>query len=244
MRNLAFSLRIPLLATAVWLGFQSHSHAEAIDVTDKQGRTISARLLASDEKTVQFERVSDRKRFTLALDSLDEKTCAAIKDWVDKGGNLMEKYEVTFNSGKTGRTTGAEDFDDKRVNMKPVVIVKNPDANRESRPLKLTVVVLGKPVLDRSSIYVFATKTFDMPKIAPLRTEEFELEAISEPYDDSNYAKFGNRYLGYVWVIHEDGDRVVDCASVPSALVGDKAKAKAFLQLEEERIYDRDFAGR
>lgn len=230
-----------LLAAAVLLGFSFPSLAETIDVTDKQGRTISAKLLDCDGKNVQFERVSDSKRFTIAIDALDEKTSSAVKAWVDGGGNLMEKFEVSVNTGKTGRTTAMEDFDDKRVNLKPVVTVKNPDANRETRPLKLTVLILGRPVVERSSIHVFLTQTFDIPKIAPLRSQEFQLKSISSSYDDSAYAKFGSRYLGYVWVIHDEDDRIIDCASVPSALVGDKAKA--FLGLESNYIYGRDLKG-
>ena len=59
------------------------------------------------------------------------------------------------------------------------------------------------------------------------------MEKISAPYDDTAYSKFGNRYLGYVWVIHTDDGEIIDCSSVPSALVGDKAAQ--YLQLPRRR---------
>lgn len=224
------------------LGLSLHSFAESINITDKQGRAIPANVLSCDAYHVEFLRQSDSKKFKVPLASLDEKTCSALEAWVGEGGNLVTKFEVVVNTGKTGRTSEMEDFDDKRVNLKPVVTVKNPDANKETRPLKLTVLFLGKPVTDRSSIYVFQTKTFDLPKIAPLRSQEFQMKAISSAYDDSAYAKFGYRYLGYVWIIHnEEQDEIFGCSSIPSAMVGDRAKQ--FLQLEEETTYDRDLKG-
>ncbi len=213
--------------------------AQTINVTDKQGRGITATLLSSDGKTVKISRDSDSKNFSLPIEGLNGATQGAIKRWMDAGGNLAETYEVLVDTGKTRRTTGQEDFDDKRVNLVPTVTVKNTDTANATKAHHLTILFLGRPVDSTTDIYVFRKQTFELPRIRPLSSRTFEVAAISQAYDNRGYAQFGARYLGYVWFVHNKaGTRVVKCASVPSSLAA--KHAEKLLNLEENGIYNRD----
>lgn len=193
--------------------------SETLDITDIKGRSFTANLVKSDATSVDVVRISDSKTFSLPLASLDEKTRSAIGDWVKKGGNLSQAFEISMNTGKTSRTTGAEDFDDKRVNLSPIVTVKNPSSVQETKPLQMTILFFGRPVSSTTDIHVFRKQTFDLPKISPLASKDFPVDPISEPYDNRGYAQFGSRYLGYAWVVHNSTEtEIVASASVPSSI--------------------------
>ena len=239
MDALKHSLRMCILTAIIMLNVIHQSAAETIDVTNKDGQTISARLVRYDGKDVVIFRVSDSKTFTIPIDTLDDKTRTKIELWIKKGGNLVEDYDVSVKTGKSLRTTGVDDFDDKRVNLKPVVSVKNPHSTMESKSTQITILFLGRPVNSRTSIYVFRTQTFDIPKLEALGSKDFRVNPISKPYDNRGYAKFGSRYMGYVWVIHNKlKTEFVASGSVPSSLT-DKALLN-FLEMKSGRYYSKD----
>ncbi len=214
-------------------------HAETIDITDTKGRSFAADLVACDGKTIEICRKSDSKKFTLPLSSLDEKTNTSVKTWMKKGGNLSRTFEVAVNTGKTSRTTIGEDFDDKRVNLSPVVTVKNPNSSRKTAPLEITVLFFGRPVDSTTDIHVFRKQTFELPEIEPLGTKDFPVEAISKPFDNRGYAKFGARYLGYAWIIHDSSKKdIVASTSVPSTI--SSKHGETVLKLEAETTYTKD----
>ena len=213
--------------------------SETLDITDTKGRSFTANLVKSDAKTVDVIRISDSKPFTLTLDTLDEKTRTAITAWDKSGGNLSQAFEVSMNSGKTSRTTGSEDFDDKRVNLFPIVTVKNPNANQETKPLQMTVLFFGRPVSSTTDIHVFRKQTFDLPKIAALGSKDFPVDPISAPYDNRGYAQFGSRYLGYAWIIHNtSGTEIIASASVPSSIAS--KHGENVLKLDDGATYTKD----
>ncbi len=220
-------------------GASASLSAQTINVTDTQGRGITAKLVSCDGTNLKIIRESDSKRFTLPLAGLNDATKGAVKRWMGAGGNLSEIYEVTVDTGKTSRTTGTDDFDDKRVNLDPTVTVKNADSKTPSKPHQLTVMFLGRPVDSTSDIYVFRKQTFELPKIDPLTSKPFEVSPVSQAYDNRGYAKFGARYTGYVWIIHEDGNgRIIAAGSVPTSLV--EKHGEKLLEMNEEGVYNRD----
>ncbi len=212
---------------------------QRINVTDTQGRAITATLVSSDGTTLKFVRESDSREFTLPLATLNNATRGAVKRWMGEGGNLTEIFEVTVDTGKTRKLAGDEDFDDKRVNLSPTVTVKNADSTNQSKPLQLTILFLGRPVESTTDTYVFGKQSFTLPKIEPIGSKEFEVTPMSEPYDSRGQAKFGSRYSGYVWLIHEeDGSRIAASGSVPTSMAG--KHAEKFLELSAKGTYDRD----
>lgn len=231
--------RLAILLLALLVSQTLPLFSETIDVTDKDGRSISARLVKCDGKSLDIVRASDSRPFTVPVSNLDETTRTAVDLWMNSDSHLSETFVVTIDTGKTRRTTGTEDFDDKRVNLEPILTVKNADTKQESKPLEITLLFLGRPVESTTDMFVFRIQTFPLPKIQPLNTREFQVKAISSPYDNRGYAQFGSRYLGYVWVIHNPEDsRIVASASVPTNLAG--KHGETFLKLKEGETYDRE----
>lgn len=201
---------------------------------------MNAEIINSDGTNIEVIRSGDAKRFQIPLNSLNKPTNKMIKAWIKAGGHLSTEFEVEVDTGKTSKTTGAEDFDDKRVNLQPIVEVTNSDTSQFSKPLKITVFFLGRLVTGSKDMYVFRKQEFDLPKLGPVSSSKLKIKPISEPYDDRGYSKFGARYLGYAWVIHEkDNKTIISSGSVPSSLTQDE-KASLILAMKEKSAYDKD----
>ncbi len=195
------------------------------------------RSLGGGEITVIRE--SDKKIFKLPLAGLDEATRSAIKEWEDKGGNLSTKFEAQLDPGRTRKTTGAEDFDDQRITLEPVISIKNPDVHRKTPKGKITAVFLGKPVENASNIYIFKTHTADLPSLAPIGSTEVKVPKFSQAYDRRGYGKFGARYIGYALVIHsEDGTEIHHSQSIPASFANNHKQQ--LLSLKEGKTYNKD----
>lgn len=232
-----------LLIRAVLLPFAALAtlaHGEVTAITDKEGRTISVKLMGFDGTNVDVLRASDSKTFSIPFASLSDASQTDIRRWIAQGGHLTKKLEISVNPGSNRRTTAAEDFDDKRITLEPVITVKNPHATLESVPMRITILFLGRPVDSQSDLHVFRKQSFEVPGLAPLANTHFTVKPVSASYDDRGYAKFGSRYTGYIWITHDaSGSEVIDSGSVPAALTT-RGPAR-YLSLEEERTYGADF---
>lgn len=198
----------------------SFAESEPVELVDKSGTRLTARLISSDGKTLKVLRESDKKSFAVPMERLDEASSKRVKEWIDAGGNLSEVFEIDFASQRNRKNTVTDDFDDKRVNMEPVITLKNPDPMNTTQEGTVSVIIFGRPISDTSNLYVFKSESFDLKKIAPLGSVKFQAGIISEPYDDRGYAKFGSRYLGYAVLIHnKEKTRIYSSKSVPDALL-------------------------
>jgi len=233
---------LPVLSLSLMLanGFSSvRAESEVLEITDLQGRKMNARLVSSDGQMVNIARDGDQKKFALPMTQLDGTTQRLVFDWIEKGGSLLETYEVNVDTGKTRKKDGSEDFDDKRVNLKPVVTVKNPDAKYESRNADMTVIFIGRPVQSNSDIFILKSQLFEIPKLKPLTSVEFKMDEISQAYDNRGYAQFGARYVGYAILIHDAaGEKIYFSRSVPAGPILDHGKK--LLDLKTGMTYDRD----
>ncbi len=213
--------------------------SEPMDLVDKNGTKLTARLISCDGKSIKVRRESDRKDFTIPLERLDDATSIMVKKWNDEGGNLSEIFEIEFSSQKNRKNTGADDFDDKRVNMEPTITLKNPDNLKSSIGATVSVVIFGRPILDTNQFHVFKAESFELKKLDPLASEELQVSRISAPYDDTGYAKFGARYLGYAVLIHnEEKTTLYTCKSVPGTLM--KNFGIKLLKLQTGQTYTKD----
>lgn len=215
------------------------AESEPMEFTDVQGRKLTARLVSSDGVNVTVSRDGAPAPVLISFKQLSEASQKAVTDWVEKGGNLRENYEISVETGKTRRKDGSEDFDDKRVNLSPTVTIRNPDPNFPSREGKVTVLFLGRPVDSMTDLYVFRRQQFDMGQIKPLDSAGFRVDEISHAYDSRGLAKFGARYLGYAVIVHDAaGEKIISTKSVPSSIVNEYGKR--LLDLKSEQAYDRD----
>ena len=132
---------------------------------NKDGKSLTARLITITGDKLTVMRESDKKQFTLDLTQLDDASRGEVDAWVKAGGDLSERFVIDVSSGKSGRSS-AYDYDDERiVNIEPIVVVKNPDINVRTRAVKVTALILGRPVNERSAYHVFSTESFDLPSL-------------------------------------------------------------------------------
>jgi hypothetical protein len=231
---------IAILSLMLGLVHPASAESEPVTLMDKGGATLKVRLVSCEGNNLAVIRQSDGKSFTIPLDRLDTASAETVKSWIAKGGNLATKYEFSVETGKNRRTTGTEDFDDKRVNLDPVITVRNPHATLSSSEAKVTVLFLGRPVANSSWLFVISKNTFDLPKLAPLTSQNFPVGPITCAYDDRGFAKFGARYLGYAIVVHDAaGKKVFDSNSVPAAVID--GRELQFINLKKSTTYDRNF---
>lgn len=227
------------LLLAACLVQASPAASEVMSIVDKAGHVLSASLISCDGTNITVSREPDKKTFTIPLDRLDDASQKSVKTWMDQGGNISESFDVTVETGKNRRTTSHEDYDDKRVNLDPIVTIRNPNTRLSTCEAKLTVLFLGRPVSDNSALHVFKKSTFDLPKMAPLASQDFSIGIISAAYDSRGYAQFGARYIGYVVLIHDGkGEKLYDSESVPSAIVSNFGLK--LIGLKENMAYNRD----
>lgn len=221
------------------LGQASFAESEPVELVDKSGTRLTARLISSDGKTVKVLRDSDKKSFAIPMERLDEGSSKRVQEWIDAGGSLSQIFEIDFATQRNRKTTAADDYDDKRINMEPVITLKNPDPVNQTQEGTVSVIVFGRPIADTSNLYVFNSESFDLTKIAPLASAEFRMDAISSPYDDRGYAKFGARYLGYAVLVHnKDKTQIYSSKSVPETLL--KNWGLRLLKLESKKTYTKD----
>jgi hypothetical protein len=240
MFQLAFFPGLAILAFMLACVHPVSAESEPVTLMDKGGATLKVRLVSCEGPNLTVIRQTDGKSFTIPLERLDAASAETVKSWIAKGGNLATKYEFSVETGKNRRTTGTEDFDDKRVNLDPVITVRNPNTTLSSSEAKLTVLFLGRPVANSSWIFVISKNTFDLPKLAPLTSQNFPVGPITCAYDDRGFAKFGSRYLGYAIIVHDAaGKKVFDSTSVPAAVLD--GRELQFINLKKGTSYDRDF---
>ncbi len=211
--------------------------AKEVTLRNKDGKNLTASLITLDGDKLTVLRASDKKQFVLSLAQLDDVSRAEVDVWLAAGGGLSEQFEIELNSGKTHRKAGTEDYDDKNLNIEPLIVVKNPSANLRTRAAKVTALLLGRPVNERSAYYVFSTENFELPSIPGGQTGMFQMKKVSRNYDDRGDAKFGARYLGWVVLIHDPEDgRIIHSQSVPGPLA--EKFGRKFLKLEANQTYD------
>jgi hypothetical protein len=239
MAQPGFSPGIVILAFMLGFAHPVLAESEPVTLMDKNGTTLKVRLVSCEGPNLTVIRQADGKSFTIPLERLDAASNETVKSWIAQGGNLATKYAFSVETGKNRRTTGTEDFDDKRVNLDPVITVRNPNTTLSSGEAKVTVLFLGRPVANSSWLFVISKNTFDLPKLAPLTSQNFPVGPITCAYDDRGFAKFGARYIGYAVIVHDAaGKKVFDSASVPAAVLN--GHELQFIALKKNTTYDRD----
>jgi hypothetical protein len=237
-----FSGSIPRIATLlasffVSLAMSCQLAAKEVSLTNKDGKSITARMITCQGDKLTVLRSSDKKQFDLSIAQLDDASRAEVDAWLKAGGGLSERFEVDVRSGKRQRSTGYDNSEEKRVDIEPLVVIKNPQANIRTRAVKVTVLILGRPVVLRNAYHVFSVKSFNLPSMEGGKEGLLQMERISHVFDDSGGYKRGARYLGWVVVIQDPEDgRIIHSQSIPEPL---SAKfGRQFLKLESDQTYD------
>jgi hypothetical protein len=226
-----------LVSVLVFMATAGLPEAGEVMLRNKDGKGFSASLIACEGDKLTVLRGADKKQFVLSLAQLDDLSRAEVEAWLAAGGGLSERFEIEVRSGKRQRNTDEDYSDEKNVELEPLVAVKNPMQNKRTRAAKVTALLLGRPVNDRNSYYVFSIETFNLPSLEGGKEGACQMKPVSRAFDDKGTYKFGARYLGWVVLIHDPDDgRIIFSQSLPAPLAG-KFGGK-FLKLESGHAYD------
>jgi hypothetical protein len=233
------SARFIFIFAFLLAGTAGLAQAKEVALRNKDGKSLSASLITLDGDKLTVLRASDKKQFALSLAQLDDASRAEVNAWLEAGGGLSERFTVEVRSGKRQRSTGEYYDDDKKVDIEPLVVIKNPDANMRTREVKVTALLLGRPVAQRNSYHVFSIETFNIPSLEGGKEAALQMKHISRTFDDRGEYKYGVRYHGWVVVITDpEDDRIILCQSNPEPLAG--KFGRKFLKVEVGATYDED----
>jgi hypothetical protein len=208
-----------------------------VTLTSKDGKSLQVYLKMSTGTKVTFENLSNKRAYTLDLDKLDEASQERVKKWKEAGGGASVGYEIKFVSGKRNGRSPYEYSDGRRLKLKPEVTITNTDRGARTKAATLTVLIMGRPVLDRSSYTVLGREDHPLAVMAPLEKRVFKLRSITTEYDNKGYSKYGSSYLGYAVLIHNDDSQVIVSKSSPTSFA--KNFGGMLLNLKKGRRYDK-----
>lgn len=219
------------------------AQTKSIALTNTQGKTIDVYLLKVSETEVDVRLASNRKSHVLKLADLDKASQDKISKWKAAGGGLSTDFDIDFDSGRATRSL-YEYSDTRTLTLKPVVTITNGDNNLETKPVKVTIFTLGRPTNDSSLLKVFQKENHALPSILGRGEHTIACKAYRTTYASQGY-KYGNKYIGYVVLIHEENN-VILAKSVPASLA--TKYGNQLLKLNENATYDKnlevfEFAG-
>lgn len=226
-------MRAAPLKLIIFLLLISSVFGEEVMLRDKTGKALMVRLINITEGSVKVLLLSNGKKYDIPLNKLEEESLQRVRLWREKGGHLSSKFKVSYVSGKKDRKDKVESYDDRHLFIEPKISLENDAVKiKATKPVKMHVCILGKPVLDRKKVYIIAKESFDIPSIPHLGSHSIKLREIELKYDDKGYAQYGRKYIGYA-IFLLSGDAVIYFKCTPSYL-----ESKLGLKLLESRQGD------
>lgn len=221
------------------LAFLPYTYAagDSATLTMENGKSGQVQLLRSTDTQVTFKSLKNRQVTTLNLDKLDASSRKTIEEWKKAGGGASIEYDIDFVSGKSNRKSANEDYDDRRLVLKPKITISNKDRNTPTKKATMTVLILGRPVDDRNAIFILGKEIQKIDPIQPLEKTVATLEPVISEYDNKGSAQFGSKYLGYAVLIHEGNSTLLAAKSVPKTMVDNYGLM--LLKLEVAKRYDK-----
>ena len=200
---------------------------------DKTGKALKVRLLNITEDSVKVLLLSNGKKYDIPLDKLEEESLRQVRQWRERGGHLSSRFKLSYVSGKKDRKDKVEGYDDRHLIIEPKITLENDAVKiKATKPVKMHVYILGKPVLDRKKVYVLAKESFDIPSIPKLGSHSVKLRGFELKYDDTGVAQYGYKYIGYaIFLLAEE--RVIYDAFTPSYLRSKLNFGREFLKSQQ-----------
>jgi hypothetical protein len=147
---------------------------------------------------------------------------------------IGERIGVEVVRMKRSRTEGG-DFDDKRDRVELRVKLINTDVRLSADKFSGEIVMLGESTVDRTAMKVLGLDRFDF-SLPPRGTHEFVTPEVVTMYDESRFARFGHKYVGWVLRLKDSSGNVVVTKSTSPTLA--KAMEQA-TDLAKDKTYDR-----
>lgn len=235
----SLKLPFPLLMAAI-VGLMIYppllAQKATTEITNNKGQTLKVKLKKLDAGKIHFVNLGNRKPYSVPLASLDKESQEYIKKWKEAGGGLSRDFRIDIHMVNSNKKSKFENYDDRHVKMIPKATVTNKGLAERSVPLKATMIVLGRPVLDKSSLVVISREEKTIGTLEPLEKKELSFAQFEIFYDNKKYAQYGNRYVGRIFILQSTiEDEVVACDSKPHSF-SNKTPGE-LLELKEGQKY-------
>ena len=183
--------------------------------------------------------VKNRKRSKLPLTSLDHKSQDLVKKWAASPAALSRDVKVSSNIVRGNKKDPREDYDDRITTITPKITINNKDGKKATAAAKLIAVIFAKPVTVSNSFYIASSESVALPSIERNSEKEVIMPKSSLVYDNKKYAKYGNRYYGFVTFVMV-GDEMIAKDYNPHGL--GSIPHQTLLKLKARQTYPTDFS--
>ena len=214
--------------------------AEEAILTNKKGMTLKVILKSATAEEVTFNNLGDGKKYTVKLADLDDSSKALVTNWLGTTGAFSWDLRLRPQVVRANKKSKIENYDDRHVRMAPKITISNKSSTKPTDKMTVTMIILGRPVgghYTNSDLTVLAKQTKNLPSIPRVRDREVVFDEFHFYYDNKNAARFGSKYLGYVFLVEKDG-KLIERAVNPSFMRDkdiDKIKA-----MRSGHKYDKD----
>lgn len=199
MKSILFLL---LLAPTLFAG-------PIILVANQKGNSFEAELISATEVTATVRRSSDKKIFSLKLDTLSADCVKTIEKHRPNLEAPFPQYETDVVIGKRRKKNGSSYMVDQTVTS--TAKITNADRALPSPEVSGRVIFIGQDQRNPDSYEVLATRDF---KVAPEpgSTLSVEFRPFTTRYDSDNegYGNIGgHQYDGYVLLLYKDDNTIL-----------------------------------
>lgn len=139
------------------------------------------------------------------------------------------QLECSVSNAKGQRIAGG-DFDDKTQRVAMDVTVTNKSMSKPTGPLRADFYVFGESTIARNRFKLLQKESFDF-ELEPRAKSSHQTEEIVLKFDNTGFARFGEKYKGWiVQVMDQGGEKVfeqkssefvTDTKNLPSLSVND-----------------------
>lgn len=201
---LAVTSLIVLLAPSLWSG-------PKMTITDKEGRSLEAELLAVRDDSIRFKSLANSKEYTLPFSKLSAETIKAAKNRADEIPILYPELDISVVIGKKQKRLGNSSYM-KSMDVKTTVKVKNTDNNAPCPPTKGHVLFFGQNQATPDVFTVLTTRNFEF-SLNGGETKELPLQGFRTEFDSDNkgYNNVGGyKYVSYLLVLTDHKGHIID----------------------------------
>ncbi|MGJ8634005.1 MAG: hypothetical protein ACSHX7_08795 [Luteolibacter sp.] len=230
--------RISLLIASTTLFATGFLHAgPVLEIKNKEGKILSAELLALDEDRVKMRKSATQGAFFIPLDKLDPKSVELLKEEAAKLPVKLPAIEIDV-SVKTRRRHDSGSTYMKAMTVGVKVAIENRNMKLKFPPSKGRIVFVGQDQKTPEKYEVLATRDFDF-SIAGGATFEVELDEFVTKYDSDNKGDGnigGYKYEGYLLMIHDEKKNLLHYktvyATISKAIDSNPGILKDFLTIK------------
>ena len=208
------------------LGAASSLEAEPRTLTSTDGKTFTAEILAIRGDQVVLSMGS--KQYTLATSRFSEADQTYFEEWkAEQAKNLIPKLDVDISSGKSNRLDTNDQFDDRKGSFQFSIKVTNDERNFDLEEAKGILAVIGENCEVRNNYSIMAKSNFPLA-VKEGETIEWQGDKFSYRFDDSEPARWGHQYYGYVFQVTNASGKVIFTKTLPKKFEGEEEKILAF----------------